>query len=135
MEAANIEHHAIYTESIEYTKANGTKATIQVPFFEIPAGTLLFRGVQLPNPKKDEDPRMFVRDWLGYPSGERFCMTPVHNTFFYTSPYVPFGAHTVGEWFNAILVYLILSLSSQCHVRPGEQQTLFSSHCVSQLSV
>ena len=125
---AQIEHHAIYTEPIRYTKANGTEATIQVPFFEIPAGTLLFRGVQLPNPKKDEDPRMFVRDWLGYPSGDRFCMTPVHNTFFYTSPYVPFGAHTVGEWFNAIIVYqttrnlkVVAMISPSPWVRGGKE--------------
>jgi hypothetical protein len=93
-----------YTETIPYTKANGSSANLKLPMVEIPAGTLLFRGIQLPNPKRDEDPRLFVRDWLGYPSGDRFCMTPTHNTFFYTSPYVPFGAHTVGEWFNAILV-------------------------------
>ena len=93
-----------YNEPYTYTKANGTTASLKVPMVEIPAGTLLFRGIQLPNPKRDEDPRMFVRDWLGYPSGDRFCMTPTHNTFFYTTPYVPFGAHTVGEWFNAILV-------------------------------
>lgn len=101
-------HFATYGETIPYTKADGTSASVEVPFVELPAGTLLFRGVQLPNPKKDEDPRLFVRDWLGYPTGERFCMTPTHNTFFYTSPYVPFGAHTVGEWFNAILVYLLV---------------------------
>lgn len=95
---------ASYTETIPYTKANGSAATLKVPMVEIPAGTLLFRGIQLPNPKRDEDPRLFMRDWLGYPSGDRFCMTPTHNTFFYTSPYVPFGAHTVGEWFNAIMV-------------------------------
>jgi hypothetical protein len=93
-----------YKETIPYTKANGTAARLEVPFVEIPAGTLLFRGIQLPNPKRDEDPRLFVRDWLGYPKGDRFCMTPTHNTFFYTNPFVPFGAHTVGEWFNGILV-------------------------------
>ncbi len=92
-------------EKIAYTKASGTAATIEVPMVEIPAGTLLFRGVQLPNPKKDEDPRLFVRDWLGYPVGDRFCMTPTHNTFFYTTPFVPFGTHTVGEWFNGIMIY------------------------------
>ena len=99
-----ITHLDLYSEKINYTKANGTAATLDVPFVEIPAGTLLFRGIQLPNLKRDEDPRMFVRDWLGYPKGDRFCMTPTQNTFFYTSPFVPFGAHTVGEWFNGILV-------------------------------
>lgn len=94
----------LYSERMNYTKANGTAGSVDVPFVEIPAGTLLFRGIQLPNPKRDEDPRMFVRDWLGNPKGDRFCMTPTHNTFFYTNPFVPFGAHTVGEWFNAILV-------------------------------
>jgi hypothetical protein len=63
---------------------------------------------------------MFVRDWLGYPSGDRFCMTPVHNTFFYTSPYVPFGAHTVGEWFNAIMVYqTVKNLKVVCMISPS----------------
>lgn len=100
-----ITHLDIYNDFYTYTKASGGTNILAVPLFEIPAGTLLFRGVQLPNPKKDEDPRLFVRDWLGYPKGDRFCMTPTHNTFFYTSPYVPFGAHTVGEWFNAIMVY------------------------------
>lgn len=100
-----ITHLNIYNDFYTYTKASGSTEALAVPLFEIPAGTLLFRGVQLPNPKKDEDPRLFVRDWLGYPKGDRFCMTPTHNTFFYTSPYVPFGAHTVGEWFNAIMVY------------------------------
>lgn len=95
----------IYNVDYQYQKADGSPGSLSVPLFEIPAGTLLFRGVQLPNPKKDEDPRLFVRDWLGYPRGDRFCMTPTHNTFFYTTPYVPFGAHTVGDWFNAIMVY------------------------------
>ena len=104
----SINHFPIYYEDIPYTKANGKDAEIEVPFYELPTGTLLFRGVQLPNPAKDEDPRLFVRDWLGYPVGDRFCMTPTKNTFFYTSPYVPVGAHTVGEWFNSIMVYQIV---------------------------
>jgi hypothetical protein len=99
-----INHFEAYSYDVNYTKANGTAGKIKLGEVEIPAGTLLFRGIQLPNPKRDEDPRMFVRDWLGYPSGDRFCMTPTNNTFFYTTPFVPFGAHTVGEWFNAILV-------------------------------
>lgn len=99
-----IVHFPIYKENFSYMKADGGSTILELPLFEVPAGTLLFRGVQLPNPKLDEDPRLFVRDWLGYPRGDRFCMTPTHNTFFYTSPYVPFGAHTVGEWFNAVLI-------------------------------
>ena len=99
---------AIYNENVAYTKGDGTYATISVPMFELPAGTLLFRGVQLPNPQKDEDPRMFLRDWLGYPKGDRFCLPPTQNTFFYTTPFVPFGAHTVGEWFNGIMIYQLV---------------------------
>ena len=110
-----------FGEFYEYKKADGTPTSTYVPMVEIPAGTLLFRGVQLPNPKKDEDPRLFVRDWLGYPRGERFCMTPTHNTFFYTTPYVPFGAHTVGEWFNAIMVYqTVKDLRVVCMVSPSD---------------
>jgi hypothetical protein len=103
-----LKEFAIYNEYVSYKKANGTDSTIGLPMFELAAGTLLFRGVQLPNPKKDEDPRLFVRDWLGYPKGDRFCLTPTHNTFFYTTPFVPFGAHTVGEWFNAIMIYQVV---------------------------
>lgn len=111
----------VYPQITSYTKANGAETTIRLPVFELPAGTLLFRGLQLPNPKKDEDPRLFVRDWLGYPSGERFCMTPTHNTFFYTSPFVPFGAHTVGEWFNAIMVYqTVKNLKVVCMIGPSK---------------
>ena len=111
----------IYNQPYQYVKGDGQAASMNVPYFEIPAGTLLFRGVQLPNPKKDEDPRLFVRDWLGYPRGDRFCMTPTHNTFFYTTPYVPFGAHTVGEWFNAVMVYqTVRNLRVVCMISPSK---------------
>lgn len=123
-----IEKLPIYFQPYTYKKADGQEGSLNVPLFELPAGTLLFRGVQLPNPKKDEDPRLFVRDWLGYPRGERFCMTPTHNTFFYTSPYVPFGAHTVGEWFNAIMVYqtvknlrIVAMISPSAMTRGGKE--------------
>ncbi len=116
-----ITHFAVNEEFISYTKANGAAASIQLPFVELPAGTLLFRGVQLPNPKKDEDPRLFVRDWLGYPKGDRFCLTPTHNTFFYTTPFVPFGAHTVGEWYNAVLVcQLVKDVRVVCMIGPSK---------------
>lgn len=117
----DIDSFAIFDEKITYTKASGESAQITVPMVEIPSGTLLFRGIQLPNPKKDEDPRLFVRDWLGYPTGERFCLTPTHNTFFYTSPYVPFGAHTVGEWFNAIMIYqTVEDIRLVCMISPSK---------------
>lgn len=96
----------LFHEDVAYTKANGQAATAKVPLVDLPAGTLLFRGVKLPDVSKGEDARMFLRDFLGYPEGGQFCLTPTHNVFFYPIPFVPFGAHTVGEWFNAIQIYV-----------------------------
>lgn len=111
----------VFMDNISYAKADGTETNLKVPYVIIPAGTLLFRGIQLPNPRKGEDPRLFVRDWLGYPKGSRFCMTPTQNTFFYTSPFVPFGAHTVGEWFNAVLVcQTVKTMKLMCMISPSK---------------
>lgn len=80
--------------------------TFTVPLVTIPPGTLLFRGIVIPDTEQDEDPRRFFTEYLGAPIGKTMCLTPQHNTFFYPIPFVPFGTHTVGEKFNAIHVYV-----------------------------
>ena len=97
---------AVAIQKTPYKTASGLDKELDLPFVDIPAGTLLFRGIRLPDIAKGDDTRYFVRDFLGDPVGDSFCMTPVHNVFFYPFPYIPFGAHTVGKRFNAINVYV-----------------------------
>ena len=97
---------AVFSQTLPYTTLSGIDKEITLPLVDIPAGTLLFRGIRLPDIAKGDDSRSFIRDFLGDPVGDSFCMTPVHNVFFYPFPYVPFGAHTVGKRFNAMNVYV-----------------------------
>jgi hypothetical protein len=80
--------------------------TFTAPLVTLPPGTLLFRGITIPDTEQNEDPRKFFTEYLGSPDGRNMCLTPQHNTFFYPIPFVPFGTHTVGEKFNAIHVYV-----------------------------
>lgn len=95
----------VFQQEIPFTKASGEASKMNVPFLDIPSGTLLFRGVKLPDVKKGEDPRSFVSEFLGSVEGDRFCLMPVRNVFFYPFPHVSFGANIYGEQFNAILIY------------------------------
>ena len=97
---------AVFSQTLPYTTLSGIDKEITLQLVDIPAGTLLFRGIRLPDIAKGDDSRSFIRDFLGDPVGDSFCMTPVHNVFFYPFPYVPFGAHTVGKRFNAMNVYV-----------------------------
>lgn len=96
-----------YKKSFPYTKANGQAGIAPLDFVDLPPGTLLFRGVRLPDMTKGDDPRYFYRDFLGDVKGESFCLSPVHNVFTYPFPHIAFGAHTVGERFNAMHVYVL----------------------------
>ena len=74
---------------------------MHAPLVDLPIGTLLFRGVKLPDVANGDDARLFVREFLGMPNGDSFCLSPVTNVFFYPFPYVAFGADHVGVKFNA----------------------------------
>jgi hypothetical protein len=112
----------VFPQSIPYTKADGSSAKAELQFVDIPAGTLLFRGVRLPDISKGDDPRYFYRDFLGDVVGSTFCLVPTHNVFFYPFPYIPFGAHTVGERFNAIQIYVTRrQLRLVCMTSPAPQ--------------
>ena len=95
----------VFQQEVPFTKASGEASKMNVPFLDIPSGTLLFRGVKLPDIKKGEDPRNFVSEFLGNVEGDKFCLMPVRNVFFYPFPHVSFGANIYGEQFNAILIY------------------------------
>ena len=111
----------IFQQSVPYTKANGQAAEAKVPLVDIPSGTLLFRGIKLPDISMGADPRNFVRDFLGEPKGGQFCLEPTRNNFFYPFPYTPFGAHIYGERFNAIMIYQTTrNLRIACMINPSK---------------
>lgn len=84
------------------------KPITEIPYVDLPEGTLLFRGINLPDSKKGDNNYKFYSDFLGIPSDDspEYCLNPTTNVFFYTCPYVSFGAHRVGEKYNAIQVYV-----------------------------
>lgn len=111
---------AVLIKKIPYKTLSGVEKSMDLPVVDLPAGTLLFRGIRLPDISKGDDTRLFIRDFLGDPVGDSFCMTPVHNVFFYPFPYIPFGAHTVGKRFNAINVYVTRkTLRVVCLISPS----------------
>jgi hypothetical protein len=95
--------------------------SIDLPLVTLAAGTVLFRGMKIPNPA-DVDPRIFYRDYLGDPEGsEQICMRPTHNVFFYPFPYVAFGAHTIGQTFDMMqMVVLVHPMTVVCSISPSQ---------------
>ena len=116
----------VFKGSYPYTKSDGTSAVANLDFVDIPPGTLLFRGVRLPDISKGEDTRRFFRDFLGIPIGDSFCLTPIQNVFFYPFPHIPFGAETYGVGtaegrYNAIQVYVTRkALRLVCMISPSQ---------------
>ena len=98
----------LFHRDIPYVKGNGAAASMHAPLVDLPIGTLLFRGVKLPDVANGDDARLFVREFLGMPNGDSFCLSPVTNVFFYPFPYVAFGADHVGVKFNAAEVYVVV---------------------------
>ena len=111
----------LFQKQVAYTKANGSAASVNVPLVDLPIGTLLFRGVTLPDLSKGDDARSFVREFLGIPNGSSHCLSPVTNVFFYPFPYVAFGADHVGVKFNAIEIYVVMKpLRIAAMVKPSD---------------
>lgn len=88
----------------------------------LPPGTVLFRGLKIPNQAAGVDPRLFYRDFLGDPEGrDNVCMNSTHNTFFYPFPYVAFGADQVGQDFDMmIMVVLVHPVNVVCSISPSQ---------------
>jgi hypothetical protein len=94
---------------IEYTTDQGFPNSVDLPLVTLPAGTLLFRGVTIPDIEGKEDVRYFYRDYIGDPYGkDQVCLTPTHNVFFYPFPYVSFGAHNIGKTFKCIQIVVLI---------------------------
>jgi len=93
----------------DYITDQGKKNSLQLPLVTLPVGTILFRGVTLPNTEGQEDVRYFYRDYIGDPyEKEQVCLSPTHNVFFYPFPYVSFGAHDIGVKFKCIQVVVLV---------------------------
>ena len=104
-----------------FNDSAGVKKTIDLPVITLPPGTVLFRGMKVPNPA-EVDPRVFYRDYLGDPEGSRqVCMRPTQNVFFYPFPYVAFGANEVGKKFDMMqMVVLVHPVTVVCSISPSE---------------
>jgi len=104
-----------------FKDSGGISKTIDLPLITLPPGTVLFRGMKVPNPA-EVDARVFYRDYLGDPEGSRqVCMRPTQNVFFYPFPYVAFGANEVGQNFDMMqMVVLVHPVNVVCSISPSE---------------
>ncbi len=90
-----------------YVDAKLKGAPGRLPVVDLPAGTLLFKAIQI------IDQRSMFFDFLGRVSAEGFCQTPYQNVFTFPLPYVGFGLFhkevTNPAWnkFNAFQVYVL----------------------------
>ena len=92
-----------------------TSDPTNISIITIPAGTILFRGIRIP-----EDPLAFYTDYLGTPVDGALCLKPTHNVFFYAHPLVSFGVHEVGKTYDAMqVVVLVKDVQVICLMRPS----------------
>ena len=102
-----------------FTNKDGITESVDLPLITLPPGTVLFRGMKIPNPA-EVDARAFYRDYLGDPEGSIVCMRPTNNVFFYPFP-VAFGAHQIGSGFDMIqMVVLVHPLTVVCSISPSQ---------------
>lgn len=102
----------------KFTNKDGITESVDLPLITLPPGTVLFRGMKIPN--ADVDARAFYRDYLGDPEGSIVCMRPTNNVFFYPFP-VAFGANQVGETFDLMqMVVLVHPLTVVCSISPSQ---------------
>jgi len=101
---------------------NGKEESVDLPLVTLPAGTVLFRGMRLPNSEEATvDYRVFYRDFLGDPEGPNVCLPPTHNTFFYPFPHIAFGTADVGDKFDLIQVFVLVHPTTVvCSIKPSQ---------------
>ena len=91
---------------VEYLDKARKKETLDLPLITLPAGTVLFRGIKLPEKAKS---RELFTDYLGTPEADnKVCLTPTHNVFFYPFPTVAFGVDRMGPRFQAIQIVVLV---------------------------
>jgi hypothetical protein len=114
-------YQEVTTSFEKYITDLGKENTIELPVITLPVGTLLFRGVTIPNTQNGtDDIRYFYRDYVGDPYGKnQVCLSPTHNVFFYPFPYVSFGANDIGEKFKCMqIVVLVKPMNVICALGP-----------------
>jgi len=105
----------------DYINDQQKPSSVDLPLVTLPAGTVLFRGLKIPDARKGEDIRYFYRDFLGNPEGsENVCLSPIQNVFFYPFPYIAFGANDVGKTFTMMqMVVLVHPITVVACVSPS----------------
>jgi hypothetical protein len=103
----------------EYQTPSGLQS-IDLPLVTLPPGTVLFRG--LTTPIDAQDALYFYKDFIGLPEGDMFvCVNPTKNTFFYPFPFVPFGVHEQGQYYDMIQAFVLVHpLTVVCMISPSE---------------
>jgi hypothetical protein len=114
-------YYQITPTTQEFTNDFGSPESVDLPLITLPPGTVLFRGMKVPNPA-NVDVRTFYRDYLGDPEGSSIvCMRPTTNVFFYPFPYIAFGANQVGETFDMMqMVVLVHPMTVVSSVAPSQ---------------
>ena len=104
---------------VEYVDTARKKSNIDLPLVTLPAGTVLFRGIKLPEKAKS---RELFTDYLGAPEGDdKVCLSPTQNVFFYPFPTVAFGVDRVGPKYQAIqIVVLVHSVTLVSTIGPSK---------------
>ena len=107
--SASTEFHRISEISLRRNNVTGPKIKI----VSLAKGTLLFRAIYLRDPAKDPHGMDLFQDFLGYPVGSDFCLSPIYNVYCFAIPYVGFGLY---DWttrreawrkYNAFMVYAL----------------------------
>ena len=103
---------------------------IQVPLLTIPKGTVLFRSMRKEG--------LILTDFLGIPDEENnYCLSPYHNVYFYTYPYViDTNKHAENEnkmhmvmYVTATDVKVVLLLNPSPYVRHRDEKAPFFTEC------
>ena len=114
-------YYQITPKTEEFTNDFGSPESVDLPLITLPPGTVLFRGMKVPNPA-NVDVRTFYKDYLGDPEGSSMvCMRPTANVFFYPFPYIAFGTNQVGETFDMMqMVVLVHPMTVVSSVAPSQ---------------
>ena len=93
-----------------WLKEDGRLEKLGMPLVTLPAGTVLFRSLRLPmQGQYNFSLHHFYRDYLGDNlDPETTCVSPKHNIFFSSVPFIGFGLHNIGKNMNAYMAFVLV---------------------------
>ena len=93
-----------------WLKEDGRLEKLGMPLVTLPAGTVLFRSLRLPMVGQLMfSVQHFYRDYLGDSiDSDTTCVSPKHNIFFSSVPFVGFGLHNIGKNMNAYMAFVLV---------------------------